>query len=330
MVGAAPPGGWGARLRRDILALAADHEKNAEEFVYVASGGKALLWLEPWDGRAQIPLAGLDPYFIEICRRVRLVVEDGAIVARRGGSDTTRIAVDEGLGGKTGDPWAPYEATKVLTIDGEGFNYRRVAKLLDPTAYSPSPLQVVRREDSKSGLVLHFLATARGQGGTDGFHERRIPVPPRAVLFIEKRRDELAEKAKARVEEAGKVRRNVLNAALFVLFQNAPEKVNYRHPASEAKAAPFLAAFDAGVDRIFFDELFAALEADGQPAEDAARLHWLEALKSLAGEQLTAAEAATPRSGIRRDFSIAAARDALGGLFLHAFPEIKEAANVGD
>ncbi|MDE2578084.1 MAG: type I-E CRISPR-associated protein Cse1/CasA [Hyphomicrobiales bacterium] len=329
MVGAAPAGGLGARLRRDILALAADHDANAAQFAYPAKGGKALLWLEPWDGAAQLQLGKLDPYFIEICRRVRLVAESGRLSARRAGSAKARIAADKTLNGKTGDPWAPYEATKVLTVDGGGFNYRRVAKLLDPCAFSAAPLQKVRREDGARGVTLHFLATARGQGGTDGFHERRIPVPPVAARLLGGGSDALAKAAAEQVEEAGQVRRGALNLALLVLFQNAPDKINFRHVASDAKAAPFLAAFDHAVDRIFFDALFERVEAADDDGRETARRAWLSQLRTLARQQLDASEFATPRSGVRRQFAIAAARDALAAAFFKAFPSMKEAADAG-
>lgn len=329
MVGAAPSGGWGMRLLRDIEALGADHDAHAETFGFPARGGKALLWLEPWDGRAQLPLRKLDPHFIEICRRVRLTAEKGgAIVARRGLTKAARVAVDKSEGGKTGDPWAPFDADKVLTVDGAGFHYRRVANLLNPAVYQPAPLQRPRREDGRSGLTLHFVATARGRGGTDGFHERRIPVPPVAAGLLGGAPDRLAAMARERVDEAGKVSRSVLKPALFTLFQNAPEQVNYRHPASETKAAPFLAAFDAAVDRVFFESLFGEIEAKDD-GKEAARRGWLSMLRDFARAQLDAAEIATPRAGLRRQLAVVAARDALGGLYLHQFPFMKETVHAG-
>ncbi|MFV0281482.1 MAG: type I-E CRISPR-associated protein Cse1/CasA [Rhodoblastus sp.] len=327
MIGAAPSRGWGARLKRDMLALVADHDANASEYAYRARSGKALLWLEPWDGKTQLQLASLDPYFIEICRRVRLVEQDGRIVARRGSSAKARIAVDKTLNGRTGDPWAPY-ADKVLTVDGAGFNYGRVVRLLDPEVYKAAPLQKLRKEDGTGAIVLHFLATARGHGGTDGFHERRILVPAKVAPLLGRKRDVLASQADSQVKEAGATRRRVLNAALLTLLQNAPEKVNYKHVASDARAAPFLAAFDAEIDRVFFDRLFEALEAEDDAARAVARRKWLDTLLRSARDQLAAAETATPRSGIRRQFAISAARDALTGFFRHTFPETKEEAHV--
>jgi len=34
--------------------------------------GLMLVWLEMWDGRTSLPLSRLDPFYIEICRRIRL------------------------------------------------------------------------------------------------------------------------------------------------------------------------------------------------------------------------------------------------------------------
>jgi len=86
LVGLAPHGGIGARLARDIrrlLDLRLDPPENDPYAGYQKTGGLALLWLEPWDGVAQLTPSALDPYYVEICRRVRLVIENGRIVARR-------------------------------------------------------------------------------------------------------------------------------------------------------------------------------------------------------------------------------------------------------
>jgi CRISPR system Cascade subunit CasA len=36
-------------------------------------GGICLVWLQPWDGEASLPFGALDPWYIEICRRIRFV-----------------------------------------------------------------------------------------------------------------------------------------------------------------------------------------------------------------------------------------------------------------
>jgi CRISPR system Cascade subunit CasA len=185
-------------------------------------------------------------------------------------------------------------------MDGGGFHYKRVADLLDPQQYKPAPLQRWRQDDGNEGLSLVLTATVRGEGGTDGFHERRISVPPTAVPWLATQPDALALLAKARIQDASAMRLKILRNALYVLFQNAPDKLNISHTASETKAAPFLAAFDRGVDRDFFEALFEELAATKEATKIAARRKWLGNLKTLGAIQLEAAKAGTPRSGIRR------------------------------
>ncbi len=66
---------WGARLRRSLRVLLTDRARLFDggdfEELYTP-GGVSLLWLEPWDGTVSRPLRGLEPHFIEVCRRVRL------------------------------------------------------------------------------------------------------------------------------------------------------------------------------------------------------------------------------------------------------------------
>jgi CRISPR system Cascade subunit CasA len=266
----------------------------------------------------------LDPFYVEVCRRVRLVREGDRIVALRGGSKAARIAFPNDANGVTGDPWTPVDqrkaVAKALTLDGGGFNYRRVADLLDPQQYKAAPLQRWRLEDGTKGLSLILTATVRGQGGTDGFHERRIPVPAPGLPFFGARADALASLAKERVQDAAAIRLKVLRTALYVLSQSAPDKLKIPHTASETKAAPFLAAFDRAVDRDFFEALFGELAAPDDAAKRAARRRWLRALKDLAVLQLAAAKGATPRSGIRRYQAEGAAEDAIEFGFRKHFP----------
>ena len=73
------------------------------------------------------------------------MTESGAIVARRGGSTAARIAYPQAAAGITGDPWAPINkqvGSKLLTITGSGWDYKRVAAILDPEKFKPAPLQV--------------------------------------------------------------------------------------------------------------------------------------------------------------------------------------------
>lgn len=332
MVGLSPKGAWGGWLRRDLrrlLELRREVRERGEADGYRRHGGLGLLWLAPWDGATQLQPRDLDPYFVEICRRIRLVRQGDQIVARRGGSKVARVAMPKELNGVTGDPWASIDErkspAKCLTVDGGGFNYRRVAEMIAPLGgarlYRPAPLQEWTKSDGEGDFELVLIATVRGQGGTDGFHERRIPIPSNAARLLAVDPDPVARLARERIEDAATVRRSVLRTGLFVLFQNAPDEMDFGHTPSDRKSGSFLDAFDRDVDRIFFESLFAEFTADGSDAKSAARDAWISTLKTLADEQLARAEEATARSGLRRYSTVAAARNMLDAAFFKRFPK---------
>ncbi|AOG03031.1 type I-E CRISPR-associated protein Cse1/CasA [Bosea sp. RAC05] len=331
LVGVVPDGGIGARFKRDVERMIDIAGDVSAEFGFKPESSSALLWTIPWDGKSQLQLVDLHPYFIEVCRRVRLVETPRGIIARRGSSSAARVRTDKLLGGISGDPWAPIDQrkapAKVLTVDASGFDYKRVTMLLDASMYRPSPMQRWVASDGQSGLSLHFCATVRGQGGTDGFHERRIPVPPGIALRLARRTDAFAVAARQGVEDAAAVRRKALYPALLCLFQNAPESLDFRHSATEARSQPFLDGFDSAVDAVFFEWTFEHIGADGdaETVRDI-RTRWIKELSAFAKAQLAAALATTPRLGVRKYFSSGAAQSVLEASLRKHFEELKDAA----
>ncbi|HSR53538.1 MAG TPA: type I-E CRISPR-associated protein Cse1/CasA, partial [Acidobacteriota bacterium] len=63
---------WSQRFRHDVRTWRRERDQLIGDYGYPQSGGAALLWLQPWDGQEQVQLQSCDPFFIEICRRVRL------------------------------------------------------------------------------------------------------------------------------------------------------------------------------------------------------------------------------------------------------------------
>ncbi len=186
-VGLAPDGGIGARLKRDIrrlVDLRLDPPENGPYAGYQKTGGLALLWLEPWDGVAQLTHSALDPYYVEICRRVRLVVQNGHVVARRAGSKAARVKSPRDANGVTGDPFAPTDlrdgkkGRKPLTVSGEGFDYKLVSQIINRDRFEPAALQVWRQDDGTAGLSIVFSALARGQGRQTGCTNAVCPFLP--------------------------------------------------------------------------------------------------------------------------------------------------------
>jgi CRISPR system Cascade subunit CasA len=336
LVGLAPAGGMGARLKRDIRRLVEirlDPPENDPYQRYRKSGGLALLWLQPWDGARQLALSTLDPYYVEICRRVRLTMNQDRIIARRTNSEKARIASPKAANGETGDPFAPIDlrdgkkGRKPLTVAASGFDYKLVSQIISRDKFEPAPLQVWRQDDGSRGLSIVFSALARGQGETNGLHERVVPIPPQKLALFGRIDDPFAKLARERVDDAGVVRRSVLRFALFVLFQNAPETLNFGHTPSVAKAEPFLVAFDRAVDEVFFPAMDEEFKAADDPGRKSARRKWLEQLRDLAHAELRAAVQSVPLSGLRRYTTIEAARRALDSSFDNRFSELRQEAS---
>lgn len=335
-IGAAPTaGGWGAHVARDIRRLV-DHRTEIVESdtLHATEGGCRLLWLESWDGQTSYDPRQLDPYYVEICRRVRLQYEGDRIGARRGSSNAARISQPKGKHqGKdftlpTGDPWTPVEkdSGKPLTLDGSGFHYRRVVNLLDAEKFSPAPLQMLFDADEKGGAQIVFAVVVRGQGETQGYHERRIQVPERLKpVFMRKSASvDMVRVARDRVSDVATTVSKALRPALFALYQAAPEKIDFKDPKAKGKAEIFVTQFERAVDEDFFERLLEeVVEPIGSDAANACRQRWIEDVIWLrARDALAAAEAGSPLSCVRRYRARAAAKGLLDGAIVNAFPDL--------
>ena len=301
-LGVRPPGGPGRWFRRDVVRLLAARSEILENFAgFAKRRAVGLVWTEPWDGMRQLGIDELDPFYIEICRRLRLSVEDGIVVARDAGSKAARIAAKE-LKGATGDPWAPIarEERKVFSVTADGFDYRRMVSLLDGSKYQRPPLAMPDQSDAAEGLAIVAAALARGQGKTEGFHTRTLPVSKEVASLLGRpaAAHALAQLGQRRVGEVGNFYARVLRGALFQLFQGGPEEIDWRKDSSEAQAQPWRARYNARIDRIFFAHLFdafAAEQAGDFERKDELEQRWRESVRGIGRDVLYDAIAAAPR-----------------------------------
>jgi CRISPR system Cascade subunit CasA len=317
-LGIAPPGGPGAHVRRDVLRLLTMRDHHASEGGYAREGGLALVWLAPWDGVTALRRDALDPWYIEICRRVRLCLQDGNLFARAGGSKAARIVPIEG--GVTGDPWSPIVVdkegrAKALTVDARGFGYRRMVDFMfRGGGVEPSPLQSPDTTDAPEGLQLVARALVRGEGKTEGYHERHVPISRRMRrMFVEGATDKAAALATERVRLAGELQDRVLKPALFTLFQNGADTIDYRDKETERKADDFLKRLDRTIDASFFEDLRDEIDQDDEASRDRERAAWVKRLLDSAAGLLHEAEASASRSSRRRFRASVRAADRLYG-----------------
>lgn len=298
-LGIHPNGYWGARWRRDLISVIRGRSAAIDSYAFNSKGGHALVWVIPWDGKSSLSFQSLDPWYIEICRCIRLARSPYGLKAFATTSEVPRIAAKE-RNGITGDPWMPVDGVeaKALTIGSRGFDYKLAAELLLGSKFTKPTAQMWLPSDDQEGVYLLAQGVARGQGKTEGYHERRIPVSKtvRKALLTQST-DDLAKLANERIVAISEVRK-MLWAALAVLFGNgAKDEGGKDKDASDAakdRANLFAKPFEAQCDQHFFSELIEEIEESDR---NAVRNKWLLALAARAETVLQSAFVAGPRSG---------------------------------
>jgi CRISPR system Cascade subunit CasA len=296
-VAAAPGLRWAERFRRDVGVWLDCRQRLVEEHGFQRSGGHTLLWLLPWDGKVSHGLAECDPFFLEVCRRVRLREEDGRIVAVTRPTEAALLEAKT-LRGDTGDIWTPVQQAdpqglKALTVGQGGFSYELMSKLLFGEGFPSRPALLLREDDGSEPVVVAQVLV-RGQGKTDGYHQRLIPIPAKARrrLLSPAGPAEIGDIARTRVAQASRAQTSVLKPALCALLQGGPEKLNFKDPG----ARPWLDRFDAEVDRVFFSDLWEAIDVPREEQESA----WNGRLRDLARAELEHAKSTAPVPLVRR------------------------------
>jgi CRISPR system Cascade subunit CasA len=323
-LGIRPIGGPGARFRRDLGVLRRRRDALfARAQGFAADRAIRLAWLEPWDGSRSLPISDLHPLVIEICRRVRLVgLPDGALEARGTGTAAPRIAAKD-LKGVTGDPWAPVElgkdGTKVVSISADGFGWRRMKELLLSTTGEERVFErpLLAKAVPEDGDTVEILAAAlaRGQGKTEGFHSRRLPITNRfavrALTEDAEERQRLARLGEDFATHAMTAANRCLRPALFLLFQKGPDSIKLDRPSTAAQVGPWMQRFDRLIDRTFFECLWPGAESEEavRQALDA----WDAWLHAAAFQVFDLAVEAAPHTDQRRIFAAVRARDLLYG-----------------
>jgi CRISPR system Cascade subunit CasA len=304
-VGVAPIGNWGSRWIADLQTLLSQRAAIAEQQGLSAEGGHALLWSLPWSGNESLDMQTLDPLYIDVCRRVRLVNAAGVVQARATGSNAPRVASKD-RNGITGDPWTPVDVAegKALTVSAVGFDYKLLTELLTGGRFTHGAAWRLDGWQEDAALQVVAQVTVRGQGKTDGYHERRIPISPKMRRRLAgPQRVAVAEIAKQRLQAIADLRK-LLWSALVVLFSNGDESA--RNDSISDKAQRFAQPFELGEDSRFFDDLTVEAEAEDLDRPKL-RVQWLLGLLDRADRVLNLALDAGPRSGMQRYKARAAA-----------------------
>lgn len=308
------PASW---WMRDVLLLLELRAENRDRTIGTPDG-PALLWCLEWPERQQLDLRTLDPWFIEVCRRVRLHLGD-VIRARRSTSKATRVDAKQ-LKGMVGDPWAPVHKTekKSLTLSGGDFDYRRLWTLLFSGDWEVPPLA----EENASGpeqMLLVAEALARGNAKTEGFKSRVLPIPGRVArrMFSSPTAATLSQFQMKEIEGFDTALRTSL---ALVAARGDPALLNRDHYAC---TRPARTRFNQEVDRLFFPNLWRRVEAAADPnAAETAKTDFLKELHRAAQDEFDGALPAIPCTAIHRPRAEARARRRFGNTLRRSYPEL--------
>ena len=296
----APSDGPGAHLQRDILILLERRDSILDRHP-MRSDGIGLLWTVAWDGAKDEALLPeqLDPFYIEVCRRVRLRRAEGRnLTALKASSRAPRMDA-KALNGQTGDPWTPINIKegKSLTLAKGGFTYNRVINYLtSPDWQQPLLLQATQPE-RENQLVAR--AMVRGSGKTEGYHERMIPLRQRTVQALGQAdgTQELRDLARDRIEKIQKVQRILSHAIQVFIARGESDNLN---PEGRRLARSWLGRLHETVDDRFFEDLQDEFEIDDQDERREKSLEWQRWLANEARRVLRDAEDSLPSPGVHR------------------------------
>ena len=308
------PSAW---WRRDVQHLLSGRD---------GLSGQALLWCRPWPEGQQLDLPGLDPLFIEVCRRVRLTEGDGGLRAERTTSKAARIAAKEAKG-MTQDPWAPVHVgeAKTLTLSDRDWTYGLLTELFYSGKWRMPPLAKEAAREKESAMVLVAEAFARGNSKTDGFKSRVIPVPKavRKQMFG----PEAINLSDDQIETIEKVDKALRDGLALIAAEGDRDK---RRKAEYARTQPARAALHWVADALFFPTLWNKLAAGSENGRHAVHMRFVRQLAQAARDEFTRAAPGIPCARIMRPRAEVRGRAALNAGLGRIFKEIgeKEFANA--
>lgn len=244
-------------------------------------------------------------YFTTWCPAGTGIATLAAVEGRRWAIEDRRVRVPKDAGGDLGDAWTPVSGGAALTVGPAGFDYKLMARLLTPGEFS-LPAAMEPPPSHRGDVWLQASVLVRGQGKTEGLHERWLPVP--AATYRALRAGPQAETAgrlgKIMVANAGAAR-SALRLALLAFLQGGADKLDFK----DERPREWLDRFEREVDAIFFGHLFGRLAAEDDARAEAA---WRDALARLTRTVFDTATARLSPPDARRERAHAIAALSLG------------------
>ena len=285
----------GLHVKRDVTALIQRWESfiaHIPDFLNAETGHK-LLWTVDWDGKkseAILPNA-LHPLYIEICRRIRLRLDErGRLYGCKATSrDAPRIEASSNKG-QLGDPWTVVDTKgEGLGLRADGFSYHRIVDCFDGEKYTLPflcyPLTSEQHLDARVSLIARGIVRfSKGpRATTAGYEERIIPLRQKVIEVFGRAggMQGFGDLARKRIEKIGIVQRILRRAiATFATHDNAARtnEILRSRPQDNPlrkKTDEWVNKLDEIVDARFFEDLQTEFVADDSDERERILKEWL-------------------------------------------------------
>lgn len=305
--------GTGPEFLRDLTVLLGAQAELADHFEKLHPQAdllalQTLLWVPVWD-EGSLPLSAVHPLCLEVCRRVRLVREDGQLRLRRAASNAMRVAAKDKRGDVM-DPWVPIvtgDEPKALTAQAHTLGYRSLQALLFDDGKIRKPLLAKPSEGERASnqpgtWIAQVLVS--GDGGTDGLLKREVPMPAPVLTQMISAPAAVAQRAQQFVNLAGLASGKALRSALLQ-FVDGGADVDWKNRDFTRAVEPWVDRYEQAIDEVFFVQLFDTITRSLD--DTAAQQQWVAWLGQAAYTQLTAAAQALPTRDGSRQFARARA-----------------------
>lgn len=283
-----------------------------------------LLWCTDWPEGVQLDFHSLDPWCIEVCRRVRLTAENGVIRAERATSGAARVDA-KALKGNTGDPWAPVHLSdhRSLTLASRDFDYRLLCDLLFSGGWE---VPLLARSDKRNDQEMLLVAEAfsRGQSKTEGFKSRVVPVPGKVKSSLVPG-SPAAELASAQMEEI-KSFDGALKYALALVAAGGDRDRLKKDKRFYSCSVPAGRRFDRAANQLFFPSLWRRVDVrcGGDDAAFEAKHDFLSDLMEAAKAELESELPVISCPAVLRPRATVRARSAFFGSIWKRYPGLFE------
>ncbi|WP_020373819.1 type I-E CRISPR-associated protein Cse1/CasA [Sulfobacillus thermosulfidooxidans] len=321
----------GPRWSQAVQRLLAGRQSLIESGFGYQDNGIVLTWLMPWDGTTALTLSELDPFYIEICRRIRLRYKEESIVAESLTSKGPRIHAKE-LSGNVGDPWTPLDlestTPKAFTPSAKGLDANVLRRLVFRDQMQLSFLQDPSSSQSGSSWLVASVLV-RGQGKTEGFRQVYLHVPAHVRRVLGRKSDDyfdkLASVAKIGIDYAGKME-IVLKRAVFAFLEASDSDIKLDNDTFSHWWLKVSTNYHERWQIEYFPWLWHAIDAniDGAPTR------WAKMLVNYAKTVLVEAEKSLPCKTSRQWKAIIAANQTFDRMLSSPryFPFLREENHV--